>query len=147
MAVPSTWLAILARADAAVAADVEAGFTTLIGFCLDGEKVVGASCGDSAVLALGRGVSPCAVTAKQVKNPPVGSGAAFFTPFVAALTKPWIVLAMSDGVWKYVGWDRVVKAATEGGQGLVEKLQAGARLPGSGLFPDDFTIVLFEGSA
>ena len=47
------------------------------------------------------------LTANQIKNPPVGSAAAVFTPFAGRLERPWTVLAMSDGVWKYVGWERV----------------------------------------
>jgi hypothetical protein len=78
----------------------------------------------------------------------VGSGAAAITPFAASLTRPWAVLMVSDGVWKYVGWDWVVRlASAERGQCLIEGLQAGARLRGSGRFPDDFTVVLFERAA
>jgi hypothetical protein len=55
---------------------------------------------------------------------------------------------MSDGVWKYVGWEGVVAAARrQHGAALLEELQRAARLPGSGLFQDDFTIVLLEEEA
>jgi hypothetical protein len=55
---------------------------------------------------------------------------------------------MSDGVWKYAGWGAITQAAsTLRGRALLEALQARARLPGSGQFPDDFTLVLLEGSA
>jgi len=58
------------------------------------------------------------------------------------------VLAMTDGVWKYVGWDRVCELATRlGGDELLAALQAAARLPRTGQFQDDFTAVLLEGSA
>ena len=54
---------------------------------------------------------------------------------------------MSDGVWKYIGWDRLIEASRrDSGQPLINNLQAMARLPGSGQFQDDFTIVLLEGS-
>src|SRR5262249_44124751 len=46
----AAWLAVLRAADAAVCADAEAGFTTLLGFCVTGEALCGASSGDSAVL-------------------------------------------------------------------------------------------------
>jgi hypothetical protein len=52
---------------------------------------------------------------------------------------------MSDGVWKYVGWERLMQAAAASrGDALLEALKGLARLPGSGRFPDDFTLVLFE---
>jgi PPM family protein phosphatase len=85
------------------------------------------------------------VTDGQAKNPPVGSGSAFFRPFHLALGEAWRVLAMSDGVWKYAGWEAVEAAMREEtGERLIERLRERARLPGSGRFPDDFTAVLLE---
>src|SRR5688572_26730704 len=49
------WTTLLCAADQAVYNDPQAGFTTLIGFCLAGPTLVGASCGDSAVLAISHG--------------------------------------------------------------------------------------------
>src|SRR5438094_669762 len=72
---PSTWPGILRQADAAVAADPAAGFTTLVGLCVYRGRVVGASSGDSAAL-LSSGDDARELTAGQQKNPPVGSGAA-----------------------------------------------------------------------
>ena len=142
---PETWVDVLQEADAAVAADPDAGFTTLIGFCITGENVAGASSGDSAVVAASAGSRLKTLTDRQAKNPPFGSGAAWFVPFAEKLVGPWSVLAMSDGVWKYVGWDRISAAiASHRGQPLIDSLQVAARLR-SGRFPDDFTVVLFEG--
>jgi PPM family protein phosphatase len=147
LARPETWVDVLQQADAAVAADPEAGFTTLIGFCIAREKVAGASSGDSAVVAALADSQPKRLTDRQAKNPPVGSGAAWFVPFAEKLVGPWTVLAMSDGVWKYVGWDRIVAAiALHRGPPLIESLQAAARLR-SGRLPDDFTVVVFEGQS
>jgi hypothetical protein len=85
------------------------------------------------------------LTNRQNKNPPVGSGAAYFVPFAARLVCPWVVLAMSDGVWKYVGWDNVFKAASEqDGPKIIETIRERARLPGSGNLQDDFTLVAFQ---
>ena len=65
--------------------------------------------------------------------------------FGANLGPPWTVLAMSDGVWKYVGWERVIETVRrERGAALLADLQRAARLPGSGRFQDDFTVVLLE---
>ena len=136
---------MLLVADEAVRDDSEAGFTTLIGFSIAGGHLTGASCGDSAVLVATEGQRPREVTAGQIKNPPVGSGASPFHPFAAALVEPWAVLTMSDGVWKFAGWECVKEAMKEThGQQLVERLQQGARLRDSGQFPDDFTVVVFE---
>ena len=119
----------------------------LVGLCVVPGAVAGASCGDSAALLVcGGRARP--LTAAQAKNPPVGSGAAPFVPFAAGLVRPWALLAMSDGVWKYAGWAAITQAASAlRGRALLEALQARARLPGSGQFPDDFTLVLFEGEA
>ncbi|QJW96407.1 protein phosphatase 2C domain-containing protein [Frigoriglobus tundricola] len=140
-----SWAERLGAADAAVAADAGAGFTTLVGLHVSADRVVGASCGDSAALAAwGRGLQRM-LTANQFKNPPVGSGAAAVVPFELALVPPWRVLVMSDGVWKYAGWEHVCDlAARRSGVELLADLRAAARLRTSGTFPDDFTVVLLE---
>jgi hypothetical protein len=148
LATPSAWSALLHRADEAVRDDAEAGFTTLIGFCIARGYLAGASCGDSSVLVAIESQEPREVSAGQCKNPPVGSGEAPFHSFAAVLAAPWCVLAMSDGVWKYASWPRIREAVLVArGRHLIERLQELARLPGSGRFPDDFTVVAFEGMA
>lgn len=137
------WLGILRGVDAAVAADPAGGFTTLVAFSVfDGELIEGASCGDSAVVV----VDPeewWEFTHDQKKNPPVGSGCAAFTPFDGSTPRPWQLVAMTDGVWKYAGWDAVKGLAGElRGEELIAALAARARLPGSGTFPDDFTVAV-----
>jgi serine/threonine protein phosphatase PrpC len=140
----ATWSDILRQADAAVAADPDAGFTTLVGLCVYRSRVVGASSGDSAALVISGGKAR-ELTADQRKNPPVGCGAAVAVPFAVAVTVPWRVLVMSDGVWKYVGWDRVTEIARRAcGPLVITELQEAARLPGSERFQDDFTVVLLE---
>jgi serine/threonine protein phosphatase PrpC len=139
----ATWATLLRQADMAVLADADAGYTTLVGFTLSGRQIAGSSNGDCAVWLAGEGEQVDDLTALQAKNPPVGSGSAAIVPFTARLQGMWQVLAMSDGVWKYVGGEQVgVLAAKLRGQDLIDKLQALARLPGSGRFPDDFTIVV-----
>jgi serine/threonine protein phosphatase PrpC len=139
------WADVLGRADAAVAADREAGFTTLVGLRVEENRVIGASCGDSAALAVGGGGLMRVLTARQFKNPPVGSGEADFVPFELELVAPWRLLLMSDGVWKYATWERVCdRAARLSGDELISELQDAARLKATGEFPDDFTVVLLE---
>jgi PPM family protein phosphatase len=106
------WPNILHLADVAVKADADAGFTTLVGLCVYRKQIVGASSGDSAVLLWDCGICT-ELTAAQQKNPPIGSGAAVPVPFVAALNPPWRALVISDGVWKYAGWDRLIEGQAD----------------------------------
>jgi serine/threonine protein phosphatase PrpC len=142
----STWVGILREADQTVARDPEAGLTTLLALCVRGERLCGASSGDSAAVLLSAGGNPLTLTSRQPKSPPVGSGAAGVVSFAERLPSPWRLLAMSDGVWKYAGWDAVVAAAGgESGQRCVDALQEAAALPRSGQLQDDFTLVVLEG--
>lgn len=144
-----SWMRLLTLADVAVMNDADAGGTTLIGFCLREKMLVGASCGDSAVMVAVAGESSLRdVTAGQHKNHPVGSGDARFVSFTMPLQPPRTVLAMSDGVWKYSGTSHIVEClAAERGQSLIDAIQRPARLPGSGRFQGDFTLVVFEDDA
>ncbi len=140
---PLAWPSILRMADEALATDAEAGLCTLLGFCIAGGHLFGASAGDSAVLCHPGDAPAREVTAGQHKNPPVGSGAAVFMSFTAPLATGWTVLAMSDGVWKYAGWERIIEAATSlRGQALVDALLERARRGGK--LWDDFTLVVFH---
>jgi hypothetical protein len=140
----STWSSALEQADQAVFADKAAGCTTLLGFYLTEDRITGASSGDSAILLKSSALDAQELTQNQHKNPPIGSGGARIVSFVEKLKAPWSVLAMSDGVWKYVGWRSLIEAvASLRGQALLDKLQEQARLK-SGRFPDDFTVTLFE---
>jgi hypothetical protein len=149
---PASWIQLLRRTDLAVSGHEGAGLTTLVAFALleralDG-KLCGASCGDSAAVAVAGDHPPQVLTAGQRKNPPVGSGAAAVTAFAADLEHPWSVLVMSDGVWKYAGWPGVLAAARHGQEDdVLADLQKRARLPGSGQFQDDFTLVVIQPEA
>jgi hypothetical protein len=142
---PATWVSVLRKADQAVATDPVAGFTTLIGFCVARGFICGASNGDSAVAMLNSSKQGQILTARQRKNPPVGSGGAEFVPFHAQLQPPWLVLAMTDGVWKYTGWDTIFLAASQdSGEGIIRSLLERARLPRSGKLQDDFTLLVLS---
>lgn len=139
-----TWADLLARADRAVEAEQAAGYTTVVGLAVTANRVVGGSSGDSAAILV-TGAETVELTRHQRKNPPVGSAAATAVAFEAEPVVPWRLLVMTDGVWKYVGWPRVVEIARRAaGDALLAELQAAARLPGSGRFQDDFTVVLIE---
>lgn len=143
---PSIWPAILADADMAVADAHEAGYTTLIAFCLTETLLCGGSSGDSALLVQNAGQSPRILTEHQMKNPAVGSRGASFVPFTLELVHPWTVLAMTDGVWKYAGWDSIFAAASEeNDEVILRKLSEKSALPRTGGLQDDFTLVVFHG--
>ncbi len=138
------WAGLLRTVDEAVRTDPDAGFTTFVGLCVCHDRVVGLSSGDSAALMVS-GATATELTAGQPKNPPVGSGMVTGRPFTSRLVRPWRLLAMTDGVWKYAGWQRVTNAARAvNSQDVMTELQRAARLAGSGRFQDDFTVVLLE---
>ena len=140
----ATWQKVLRAADNAVNDDADAGFATLIVFCVTPEFVSGASSGDSAAVVFGPQHYHVILTAKQHKDPPVGSGGAEPIPFFAPLKMPWTLLAMSDGVWKYAGWENILNLdPTRRVEEIVAALLARARLRGGGL-QDDFTLVAFQ---
>jgi hypothetical protein len=142
---PGVWIEILGKADRIVGKEPEAGFTSLLAFCATAHHLAGASSGDSALVVGSANGSPTILTARQLKNPPVGSGAATGVGFTAKLTSPWTVVAMTDGVWKYAGWEAVFKALAERkGQDIMDTLREGARLRQSGAFQDDFTLVVLQ---
>jgi serine/threonine protein phosphatase PrpC len=142
---PTLWLEMMCAVDQAVAEDLAAGFTTLVGFCISGGHLCGASSGDSAALLLGPNQPGNVLTSRQRKNPPVGSDATAFVSFAAEVASPWKVLAMTDGVWKYVGLQTVMELASERcGQDLILGLRERASLPRTGQLQDDFTVVLLQ---
>ena len=105
-------------------------------------RIVGASSGDSALVLLNRS-GTSVLTERQPKNPPIGCGSAGVREFAAELGADWRVLAMTDGVWKYVGLDRVIETArTQPPAEVLSVLLESARLPGSGRLQDDFTAIL-----
>jgi serine/threonine protein phosphatase PrpC len=145
LAAPDTWPELLQRADGAVASDAEAGFTTLVGLAVRAGRVAGASCGDSGAALLRSGAASLVLTARQWKDPPVGSGSAVCVPFAAALTPPWTLLLLTDGVWKYASWQAILGRSPDGpADEVIRDLRRRATLPGSGGLQDDFTLVVIQ---
>ena len=142
---PSSWPTILRAADNAVRDSADAGYTTLVAACIVPSMVCGASNGDSAAIVLTGGNVHHRLTGNQIKNPPVGSGLAEFVPFASRLIAPWVVLLMSDGVWKYAGWRKIVSVITKiNGQAMINSLRHSAWLSSRGKFQDDFTVVAVQ---
>jgi serine/threonine protein phosphatase PrpC len=140
----TTWITALESVDEVVAADPKAGFSTIIAFCVTKDSLCGASCGDSAVLLLNPDEPAQVLSKRQYKDPPVGSRTASFVPFTAKLVCPWVVLAMSDGVWKYAGWDNIVKISAEAPpEEIIPQIRSRAQLR-NGSLQDDFTLVVLQ---
>lgn len=140
----ATWREITGAADDAVSQNQDAGYTTLIGFCVARDFLCGASCGDSALLLL-NGAQLSWPTQQQRKNPPVGSGGAAPVAFREKLQSGWKLLAVSDGVYKYLGWDAIIAIAQRnGGDNLIAALHQLALKNNAGKLPDDFSIALLQ---
>lgn len=148
---PFTWHAIARRADRKVRAHAGAGFCTLVASAVTARRVSGVACGDSAaVLSVGNGATQF-LTKDQQKNPPVGSGNAHFTFFSARVSrrKPWTLLLMTDGVWKFTGIDPVIEAAISDAPAprVIDQLRAAAARNGRRLgrsVRDDFTVLVVQ---
>ena len=139
------WYAIVGAADEAVCEDDAAGFCSLVSLCTSGQGIWGASCGDSGALLLSGG-RDFLLTEGQRKNPPVGSSAAHPVAFSARLQPGWTLLVVSDGVWKYVGWEHIAPmAAHYSGPDLIAALRRAAWDASGGRLPDDFGITLLHG--
>jgi serine/threonine protein phosphatase PrpC len=136
------WRSICGVANQAVTNDSQAGLTTLVALAVGAGRVVGASNGDSAAFAVSEDGGITDLTQHQVRNPPVGSASATFTPFSVRLTPTWSVTALSDGVWKPCGRSFVVETVLErSGEALVEALHQTARSHARGSLDDDFTVI------
>ena len=141
---PYTWQDIGEAVDRNVSLDLEAGYATFIGLALIPSFVIGISCGDSAV-ALLLGDRFVQLTENQHKNPPIGSGAARLTPFSAGLNGSWKLLIMSDGVWKFAGWEAIVeRCRSESDEALISSLREVAVSNTGGRLLDDFSVILIE---
>lgn len=140
-----SWRKIVQQADKKVAAAPNAGFTTLIAFDLSESSICGGSNGDSVAVLLDHTGVPRFLTAQQLKNPPIGSGAAAITTFRAIISQPATLLVMSDGVWKFAGLERILEIAREKkGEELIESVKDSARLKRINAFQDDFTFLVFQ---
>ncbi|HMF11691.1 MAG TPA: hypothetical protein VKE94_05275 [Gemmataceae bacterium] len=65
--------------------------------------------------------------------------------FNGTLDARWLVLAMTDGVWKYTGWEVILRIAAEKRrEDVIGCLLNRARLARSGKLQDDFTILVIS---
>lgn len=140
---PGSWKDLLLAADFVTAST--GGFTTLATLALDMERALCASCGDTKVYYAPPEGDIVEWTAHQPKNPPVGSGEACFQTQFLPLAGAGRILMMSDGVWKYCGYEALQAAFqltefSKASQVLKSAVlsRAGTRLP------DGFSVIGIE---
>jgi len=140
-----SWLPVIVGADDAVAEDPAAGYATLVALAVSGRSLAGASVGDSAAFLRSNGQDRM-LTEAQRKNPPIGSGAAYPSGFSASLRSPWTLLVVSDGVYRYIGWE-FIASLIDGhhGRDLLQALLEAQKNSHRGVLGDDFTALLVEG--
>lgn len=131
------WVEVLRAVDRSLVL----GETTAVIVQLVGERIFGASVGDSGALVIDRRGEWQELTGDQRRKPLLGSRRAVPVPFAARLGAGTLLLA-SDGLLKYADPARI--AAVAGGDPLVDvprRLIDLVRLR-SGALPDDVAVVL-----
>lgn len=139
------WQTILQQAD--LAAMTTGGFTTLVAVAVDPKLASGASCGDSkAYFGQPNKMHDLAEwTHAQARNPPVGSGSANFNPFIGQAVAGGRILIVSDGVWKYCGYDSLRSAMQSLDPSSATSFLRDAVLQRSGSnLPDDFSVIAVD---
>ena len=75
----------------------------------------------------------------------MGSSAAHPVAFSARLEPGWTLLVVSDGVWKYVGWESISRLASRTqGQELIAALRQASLEANGGRLQDDFSVALLQ---
>jgi serine/threonine protein phosphatase PrpC len=87
------------------------------------------------------------LTENQQKNPPIGFGAAALKTFSYPLTDPFVLLIVSDGVWKYLGVSEMIRISRASKpeqipEVLLQRMDAEWQ---TGL-PDDFSVIVVSSS-
>lgn len=134
-------LTAISLADEAVEAHPDAGFSTLIVMACDETQAVGASVGDSVVLYI-QGDGEVELSERQRKNPPLGSGGCLGTPFKANVSANEQILAISDGVYRFVGTERLAQTCRKSDDLEAMPHLLALQLRANGELPDDWSAVL-----
>ena len=135
------WFAMLCAFDDELSARPVSGQTTGIVAFVDGERVRGASVGDSSAWLITRSGGMTDLTAAQRRRPLLGSGEALPVEFEAERLGSRVLIG-SDGLFKYAPADRICSLATR--ETIIEAANAlvdCVRLP-SGAFHDDVSLVI-----
>lgn len=133
------WASVLTRLDEVIASSRDAGQTTAVVAVVRGNRVIGASVGDSGALLFSP-TDTLDLTAAQSRKPLLGSGKSRPMLFFADLAGR--LLLATDGLLKYVDGSRIRELALgfEPERALAE-LVASARLS-NGALQDDVALAL-----
>jgi serine/threonine protein phosphatase PrpC len=137
----SAWCQLLARIDAELGADPDAGEATLVVAAVWEGGLVGASVGDSGAVLFGDALLD--LTEHQHRRPLLGTGMAQPVPFQASAASGTLLLA-SDGLLHYTQPDaihRIIRGPDL--QQAAHALVQSVRLP-SGALWDDTCVLLFR---
>jgi serine/threonine protein phosphatase PrpC len=141
-AASTDWFAALCTFDQSLSAQSSGGQTTGVVAFVAGERIVGASVGDSAAWLISSAGSTD-LTARQRRKPLLGSGGVVPVQFESVWQGGRLLFA-SDGLIKYAPVDRIRALAVNGSlESAADALANCVRLP-SGALQDDVAIVLAE---
>jgi serine/threonine protein phosphatase PrpC len=140
-AASTDWFAALCEFDDELAARRSGGQTTGVVAYVNGDRILGASAGDSSAWLITPAGETTDLTAWQRRRPLLGSGEALPVQFEAELRGSRVLLG-SDGLFKYATAERICALATQGSAAeAVHTLADCVRLPAGGL-QDDVAVVL-----
>ena len=123
---------------------VSGGQTTGVVAFTDGNRITGASVGDSAAWLISPGGEVTDLTAHQRRRPLLGMGEALPVQFEAEIEGGRLLLA-SDGLFKYSTAEQICSLAMQGSvEEAARALANCVRLP-SGALPDDVAVIVVEG--
>jgi serine/threonine protein phosphatase PrpC len=143
---PLGWATHLSDIDQAIAAEFNAGETTLVVVALRCDTIVGAAAGDS-VAWLVRDDTITDLTITTPRKPLLGSGAALPQTFGPVLLGSATLLLATDGLWKYAPRDQLACAVRSAiVPGRLDHVVDLARLR-SGTLQDDVAAALIRSRA
>ncbi len=131
-----TWVGLLGRLDHSV----YPGQTTAVIVALGPAGIVGASVGDSEAWWWSAQAEH-ALTRGQRRKPLLGSEQALPVGFTLEARGEGTLVLGSDGLWKYVRWERVPEALRHPPKEAARRLLESVRYP-SGALPDDVSVIV-----
>ncbi len=138
-----TWPGLLQQADDAVA--LTGGFTTLVACAISPDAVAGASVGDSkAYLMRTPADEMTELTESQRKNPPVGSESVDAVSFMHRAVGGGRLLVVSDGVWKYCGYEALRSSFSQPLEAVPDQLRNALLQRAGSSLPDDFSLIIVD---
>ncbi|WP_395751751.1 SpoIIE family protein phosphatase [Prosthecobacter sp.] len=138
-----TWSNILQRADHKTS--LTGGFTTLIALSITPDLIAGASSGDSKAFFKHPSQTDLAEwTSHQRKNPPVGSESADFVPFIHPAISGSRLMLLSDGVWKYSGYEALKQSFALPAPSVPDHLRQAVLSRAGSTLSDDFSIITID---